>query len=47
VVPDLLHVLAKAGTPIHDPLVWPKGSTWELRWEGDRVAKAKYHPRPE
>jgi broad specificity phosphatase PhoE len=47
VIPDLLHVLVTTGTTISDPLVWPKGSTWELRFDGDRVVKAKYHPRRE
>jgi 8-oxo-dGTP diphosphatase len=46
VIPDLLHLLTANGTALNDALVWPKASTWELRWEGSGIAKAKYHPPP-
>jgi 8-oxo-dGTP diphosphatase len=46
VIPDLLHVLANQGTVFRDPMVWPKGSTWVLRWDGDRITKARFVAPP-
>ena len=46
VIPDLLHLLATRGTAFRDPMVWPKGSTWALRWEDGRITKARFIPTP-
>jgi 8-oxo-dGTP diphosphatase len=46
VIPDLLHVLATSGTQFRDPMQWPKGSTWELRWDGDVAARGVFHAPP-
>jgi 8-oxo-dGTP diphosphatase len=46
VIPDLLHILATHGTTFRDPMVWPKGSTWALRWEDGRITKARFIATP-
>jgi 8-oxo-dGTP diphosphatase len=46
VIPDLLHLLANRGTVFRDPMVWPKGSTWALRWEDGRITRARFIPSP-
>jgi broad specificity phosphatase PhoE len=41
---DVLRRLREAGAPIGPDARWPKGSTWLLRVDGDRVADAAYLP---
>ncbi len=47
VIPEMLRLLNAGTTRFKDPLVWPKGSTWVLTWDGERWAKARYIPQPE
>ena len=42
VIPDLLTDLKVGGTTFHDPLTWPKGSTWVVSHDGKRWADARY-----
>jgi broad specificity phosphatase PhoE len=42
----LLGLLRERGAPIDQHATWPKGSTWLLRLNGDRVAEATYLPPP-
>ncbi len=46
VIPDVLDVLVQSGMKLKDELRWQKASTWELSWDGARVAKGKYLPPP-
>jgi 8-oxo-dGTP diphosphatase len=46
VVPDLLRRLAAEGMALPDQVRWPKGSTWVLDWDGDRVTAAHFLPPP-
>jgi 8-oxo-dGTP pyrophosphatase MutT (NUDIX family)/phosphohistidine phosphatase SixA len=47
VIPDLLHRLAEADhVDLPDPLVYKKGSTWVLSFDGDRLFGADYIPPP-
>jgi broad specificity phosphatase PhoE len=39
---ELLGLLRARGAPIGQDARWPKGSTWLLRLNGDRVAEATY-----
>ena len=41
---ELLGWLRDGGAPIAEDAEWPKGSTWVLRPDGDRVAEATYLP---
>ena len=41
---QLLELLRAKGAPIDQDAQWPKGSTWLLRLNGDRVAEATYLP---
>jgi broad specificity phosphatase PhoE len=41
---QLLGLLRARGAPIDQDAQWPKGSTWLLRLNGDRVAEATYLP---
>ena len=41
---QLLGLLRARGAPIGQDAQWPKGSTWLLRLNGDRVAEATYLP---
>jgi broad specificity phosphatase PhoE len=43
---QLLGLLKERGAPIDQDARWPKGSTWLLRLNGDRVAEATYLPPP-
>ena len=43
---ELLGLLRERGAPIDRDARWPKGSTWLLRFSGDRVAEATYLPPP-
>jgi broad specificity phosphatase PhoE len=42
VIPDLLWELRGIGTTFHDPLVWPKGSVWEITSSGTRWTDGRY-----
>jgi 8-oxo-dGTP diphosphatase len=47
VIPDLLHRLAEHDhVDLPDPLVYKKGSTWVLSFDGDRLFGADYIPPP-
>ncbi len=46
VIPDLLEALLEQGLKVKDELRWQKASTWVLSWDGDRLAKGRYHPPP-
>ena len=41
---ELLRRLRQGGAPIAPEARWPKGSTWVLRPDGDRIAEATYLP---
>jgi broad specificity phosphatase PhoE len=43
---QLIGLLKERGAPIDQDARWPKGSTWLLRFSGDRVAEATYLPPP-
>ena len=43
---QLIGLLQERGAPIDQDARWPKGSTWLLRFSGDRVAEATYLPPP-
>jgi 8-oxo-dGTP diphosphatase len=47
VIPEMLRAWSAGSTRFKDPLVWPKGSTWVLTWDGKRWAKARYLPPPD
>jgi phosphohistidine phosphatase SixA len=47
VIPEMLRAWNAGPTRFKDPLVWPKGSTWVLTWDGERWAKARYLPPPD
>ncbi len=47
VIPAMLRVLKATTTRFKDPLIWPKGSTWVVTWDGDRWNKARYIPPPD
>jgi 8-oxo-dGTP diphosphatase len=44
VIPDVVRRLAAKGMKLHDELKWPKGSAWELTWNGERFTDATFHP---
>lgn len=44
VIPEVLRKLSHDGVRFDGEPRWPKGSTWELRWDGTRFTRAKYHP---
>jgi 8-oxo-dGTP diphosphatase len=46
VIPDLLHVLTTRGAHLLGAAQWPKGSTWEVRWDGTVPRSVIYHPPP-
>jgi 8-oxo-dGTP pyrophosphatase MutT (NUDIX family)/phosphohistidine phosphatase SixA len=47
VIPDLLHRLAERDhVDLPDPLVYKKGSTWVLSFDGERLFGADYIPPP-
>lgn len=46
VIPDLLWELRGTGTTFHNPLVWPKGSVWEVASNGTRWTEARYLSAP-
>ena len=47
VILEMLRVWNAGSTRFKDPLVWPKGSTWVLTWDGERWAKARYIAPPD
>lgn len=47
VIPELLRILKANATRIRDPLIWPKGSTWVITWDGSRWAEAAYVAPPD
>ena len=46
VVPEMLRILMATTARFKDPLVWPKGSTWVITWDGERWSKARYIAPP-
>lgn len=44
VIPDLLDALRVRDAKHKGPMLWAKGSTWELKIDGDRATKARYMP---
>jgi 8-oxo-dGTP diphosphatase len=46
VIPEILDELVRRGTTLEDEPRWQKGSSWVLRWDGDRIATARYLPPP-
>jgi broad specificity phosphatase PhoE len=47
VILEMLRAWNAGPTRFEDPLVWPKGSTWVLTWDGERWARARYLPPPD
>jgi 8-oxo-dGTP diphosphatase len=43
VIPELLRYLSARGMKLRDELRWPKGSAWELQWDGTHFLEARYH----
>ena len=46
VIPELLRILKATTTRFRDPLIWPKGSTWAVTWDGACWSKARYIAPP-
>ncbi len=44
VIPDMLDALRVRDAKHKGPMLWAKGSTWELKVEGGRAAKVRYMP---
>lgn len=44
VVPEVLRCLARDGMHLDGELVYAKGSTWVLGWDGERFTEARYLP---